>query len=131
MTQPDTMTLLVDLGEIPGAAAHQQITLFGRLLATRPSWSGPVELGEAVQLDRGEFSRHCPGRTPLVGGVAGVVVQVADVPAEVAWRALADHPDLVRIADRSLVDHDVLVAERDRLRRRLAAVDALLALEDA
>ncbi len=131
VSSTNTMTLLVHLEHLDGACGRQRITLFGRMLVERYSWTEPVRLGPGVQLDRGEFHAGGLRRGAIVGGVTGVVLQVADVPVDVALRALAESPLAVRLADGSLVDRPALFVEQDRLRRRLSAVEALLALEDA
>jgi hypothetical protein len=102
-TDRSTATMRVDLslyGE--GSLGHEgEAWLAGRLLARRPSFDQPVELGDGVRLVRGGFGVWGGSRNhPALDAEFATVVDVSDVPASAAEVAAERYPIAVAVVDK-------------------------------
>lgn len=84
--------VLVPLAEVftPDEQREQSLSLFGRLLARRSNRDAAVSLGRGVVIAAGEFASEAgSARYPRLGDVAGVVLELRDVPVALvnAWHA--------------------------------------------
>lgn len=96
---------------------------FGRVLAERTERDRPVRLGRDVVLAEGRFERSAGSvKSPAVGDVDGIVLEVRNVPAGHADLEL----DEVEVIETGGVDRDALQAERAKLEARLAEIRTLL-----
>jgi len=120
------VTLRVTLSRLGGRSQlDREVRLLGRRLCSRPARDAAVRLGRGVVLAAGRFTARGGSVTlPQIGGVSGVVLEVRDVPAGVAGRLVAEHPDGVRIVEPE--DGDALLRRREELVSQLAALDARL-----
>jgi len=70
----------------------------GRLVARRPDWDKPVELGKNVTLVRGGFRRWDGTHgSPALGSEYPTVVDIHGVPAAAAEKAAREFPIITRI----------------------------------
>jgi hypothetical protein len=101
-----------------------EVWLVGRRICWRPTRDAQVLLGEGVVLVEGHF-RSSGGsmRHPAVGEVAGVVLEVRDVPQALAEEAVAEHPNAVEIVQET-VPPDPFAAIEAQLDQLLAQLPA-------
>lgn len=121
-----TATIRVKLHNRMEDPHSPSIYLAGHEIAHRPGRDMAVRLGAGVVIIEGRFASSAGSmRYPSLGDVAGIVVEVRDLPQSVADRILATTPDATLVGGES-ERIEALRSERAALRARLAEVDAAL-----
>lgn len=122
------VSVRLDLDEVPG---YGEIRLAGRRIAWRPARDERVRLADGVVVIKGGFSPAGGSRNnPSPSYLPGTVLEVRDVPLSVA-RKMTDEAPGAEIVNAIAVERSALLAERDRLVARLAAIDVRLSEYDS
>ena len=83
-----------------------------------------MRLGRGVVIVEGAFHPSAGSiRNPQLGDGEGLVLEVRDVDAAAAAKAVRRYPDDVEIVDGAHVQHTLLLAERERLMTKLAELE--------
>lgn len=108
-----------------------EFRLAGRRLLWRPSRDERVRYASRVVVVSGDFYGSGGSmRYPEVNAKPGTVIEVRDVPADVAQKMVDEYPT-ASIVDGGEAFVAALLAERDRLTARIAEIDAALAGDTA
>lgn len=107
-----------------------EFVLFGRMLLRRKYRDSKVEIGDGVVKVRGGFAwSGGSGRNPLIAPEEGTVIEVRDVPRDIAVRTWADNKEAIELL--GSVDVEALQQEKAALLKRIEQIDQMIAdLED-
>lgn len=107
-----------------------EFVLFGRQLLRRKYRDSKVEVDDGVIITQGDFARSGgSGRYPLIVPEKGTVIEVRDVPRDIAVRAWAENKEGIKLLGDISVE--TLKEEKNALLRRIEQIDRMIAdLED-
>lgn len=103
----------------------EQVFAFGRKVVERRHRDRPVDLGDGVIVISGGFPAGGGSmKNPRLVADRGTVLEIRDVPA--GHRDLAEYADYIQVVDDQVPAVEELLAERERLLKRLEEIEALL-----
>lgn len=107
-----------------------EFVLFGRQLLRRKYRDSKVEVDDGVIITQGDFARSGgSSRYPLIVPEKGTVIEVRDVPRDIAVRAWAENKEGIKLLGDISVE--TLKEEKNALLRRIEQIDRMIAdLED-
>jgi len=103
--EDDLVDVIVDLGSLDRETGSirwsDEFWFLGRQILKRWGRDSSVRLGRGVVVLEGEFaSSGGSRRNPQIGSVDGIVIEVRDVPRNLADEAIRKHPNSVKIVQR-------------------------------
>lgn len=115
-----------DLGDIEGEISPKSLMLFGRTILSARGRDAGVAVGKGVTVS-GKYKSGGSMRYPTVEFGKGAEIKINDVPESLAQRIeLKDRYVKSEIVSEPKIDRQALLAEKERLLKRIAEIDKML-----
>lgn len=114
----------VDLGDIQSIDNELVMTLFGREIMSARGRDSGVKVADGVTV-KGKYKSGGSMKYPTIEFGKGTEIIVYNVPESLAKKTKVKHAT-VEVVSESKIDRQALLAEKERLLKRIAEIDKLL-----